>query len=54
MKLASMSDVRLIEKARNEALKVFESDPSLALPENAVLKARVIETAAAQRKGEIS
>ena len=54
MKLASMSDVRLIEKARNEALKLFESDPNLDLPENAILKARVIETTAAQRKGEIS
>ena len=54
MKLASMSDVRLIEKARNEALKLFESDPKLEQPENAVLKARVIETSATQRKGEIS
>ena len=54
MKLASMSDVRLIEKARNEAMKLFENDPNLDLPENAILKARVIETAAAQRKGEIS
>lgn len=54
LKLASMSDVRLIEKARNEALKLFESDPQLSAPENAVLKARVIETSAAQRKGEIS
>ena len=54
MKLASMSDVRLIEKARSEAMKLFESDPDLDLPENAALKARVIETAAVQRKGEIS
>ncbi|MBQ6517102.1 MAG: ATP-dependent DNA helicase RecG [Anaerolineaceae bacterium] len=54
MKLASMSDVRLIEKARNEAVKVFESDPDLSNPENALLKERVRETAAAQRKGEIS
>jgi ATP-dependent DNA helicase RecG len=54
MKLASMSDVRLIEKARNAALKLFESDPDLSQPENALLKVRVIETAASQRKGEIS
>ena len=54
MKLASMSDVRLIEKARNEALKLFESDPDLSNPENAALKARVIEVSAEQRKGEIS
>ena len=54
MKLASMSDIRLIEKARNEAKKLFESDPDLSLPENAMLKARVIETAAEQKKGEIS
>ena len=54
MKLASMTDVRLIEKARNEALKLFESDPELSKPENEILKTHVIETAAAQRKGEIS
>ncbi len=54
MKLASMSDVRLIEKARSEALKIFENDPDLALPENRTLKARVIEAGAEQRKGEIS
>ena len=54
MKLASMSDVRLIEKARNAALQLFESDPDLSQPENSMLKARVIETAASQRKGEIS
>ncbi|MBQ6509303.1 MAG: ATP-dependent DNA helicase RecG [Flexilinea sp.] len=54
MKLASMSDVRLIEKARNEALKLFESDPDLSHPENAMLKARVIETMKEQQKGEIS
>ena len=54
MKLASMSDVRLIEKARSEAMKLFESDPDLSKPEDAMLKARVIETASAQSKGEIS
>ena len=54
MKLASMSDVRLIEKARNEALKLFESDPDLSHPENAMLKARVAETADVRKKGEIS
>ncbi len=54
MKLASMSDVRLIEKARSEALKLFESDPDLSHPENKALKERVIETGAEQRKGEIS
>ncbi len=54
MKLASMSDVRLIEKARTEAMKLFESDPDLSHPENQALKARVIETSAEQRKGEIS
>ena len=54
MKLASMSDVRLIEKARNEALKLFENDPDLSHPENEMLKARVIETMKEQNKGEIS
>ena len=54
MKLASMSDVRLIEKARSEAAKIFETDPELSSPENEMLKERVKETMAAQRKGEIS
>jgi len=54
MKLASMSDVRLIEKARSEAQKLFESDPDLSHPENEMLKARVIETMKEQQKGEIS
>ena len=54
MKLASMSDVRLIEKARSEAEKLFESDPDLSHPENEALKARVLEAAAEQKKGEIS
>ena len=44
----------LIEKARAEAQKVFDSDPDLNKPENAILKQRVLETASAQRKGEIS
>ena len=54
MKLVSMTDVRMIEKARNEAEKLFRADPDLSRPENAALKERVIASAAEQRKGEIS
>ena len=36
--MANLMDVRLIEKARNEAKKIFESDPEMALPENEALK----------------
>jgi len=38
LKMANLMDVRLIEKARNEAKKIFESDPEMALPENEALK----------------
>ncbi|HRY20468.1 MAG TPA: ATP-dependent DNA helicase RecG [Flexilinea sp.] len=37
-KLASFTDLKLIESARNEALKVFEADPELSSEENKLLK----------------
>ncbi len=54
MKLTSLADVRLIEKARDEAARLFAADPSLEQPENAELKARVLDASATQQKGEIS
>jgi ATP-dependent DNA helicase RecG len=37
LKLASIMDIKTIEKARNLAQELFVKDPSLALPENALL-----------------
>jgi hypothetical protein len=32
--LANLMDVRLIEKARKQAMSVFEDDPDLAFPQH--------------------
>jgi ATP-dependent DNA helicase RecG len=37
LRLASLTDVRLIEKARNQAQVLFENDPDLQAPENQAL-----------------
>jgi ATP-dependent DNA helicase RecG len=37
LKLASLTDVLLIEKARKLSQKVFEKDPELSLPEHQLL-----------------
>ncbi len=37
LKMASLTDVRLIEKARQQAQALFQSDPDLAAPENQLL-----------------
>jgi len=37
LRLASLTDIRLIEKARAEAIKIFERDPNLTQPENKLL-----------------
>jgi ATP-dependent DNA helicase RecG len=37
LKLAELTDIRLIEKARNEAQLVFKQDPDLKEPENQIL-----------------
>lgn len=54
MKLTSLADVRLIEKARDEAARLFAEDPYLEQPDNAELKSRVLDASATQQKGEIS
>ncbi len=38
LKMANLSDVRLIEKARQQAYNLFERDADLSLPEHAELK----------------
>ncbi|MBI2863433.1 MAG: ATP-dependent DNA helicase RecG [Chloroflexi bacterium] len=52
MKIAKLSDVRLIELARREALALFGDDPDLTKPENRLLLQRVAATW--QRAGELS
>jgi ATP-dependent DNA helicase RecG len=37
LRMASLTDVRLIEKARREALRLFANDPTLSQPEYAAL-----------------
>ena len=39
LKMANLMDVRLIEKARNEAKKIFDIDPEMSLPIHETLKA---------------
>ncbi len=41
LKLASLTNLKLIERARGEAQKIFESDPELALEENYALSEAV-------------
>lgn len=41
LKMANLMDVRLIEKARLEARKVFDEDPDFSQPENSALKLMV-------------
>ncbi len=37
LKMAKLTDVKLIEKARREAISLFERDPQLALPEHQLI-----------------
>ena len=39
--MANLTDVRLIEKARNQAQSLFQTDPDLSTPQNASLVARL-------------
>ena len=41
LRMARLTDIHLIEKARREALRLFESDPGLAAPEHQELRAAV-------------
>lgn len=43
LKLASITDIRLIEKARNQAESLFAADPSLSLPENQALSRKLAQ-----------
>jgi ATP-dependent DNA helicase RecG len=42
LKMASLTDVRLIEKARNQALALFEQDPELVDPSHIALAKMMI------------
>jgi len=53
LKMANLMDVRLIEKARNEAKKIFEIDPEMTLAEHETLKT-TFNLFWANTKGEIS
>jgi ATP-dependent DNA helicase RecG len=53
LKMARLTDVRLIEKARREAQRLFESDPALSAPEHQELSAAVARFWSGG-KGEIS
>ena len=41
LKVPRLSDVDLIERARAEAARLLEADPSLALPEHRLLEGQV-------------
>lgn len=41
LQMASMSDVRLIEKARRYAQEIFNTDPDLSTPEHALIRSRM-------------
>jgi ATP-dependent DNA helicase RecG len=53
LRMASLTDIRLIEKARKEAEKLFEQDPDLSSEDNRLLKER-IEDLLKSQTGEIS
>jgi ATP-dependent DNA helicase RecG len=53
LKLASITDVPLIEKARTQAQALFERDPYLQLPEHALL-AEAFERFWGEGKGDVS
>jgi ATP-dependent DNA helicase RecG len=43
LKLASITDIRLIEKARNQAEKLFAMDPNLQYPQNQSLARKLAQ-----------
>jgi ATP-dependent DNA helicase RecG len=53
LKMASITDVVLIEKARTQAQILFEKDPELKLPEHALL-AEAFERFWGEGKGDVS
>ncbi|MEN6408795.1 MAG: helicase-related protein, partial [Anaerolineaceae bacterium] len=53
LQLASITDVRLIEKAREQAQQLFTTDPDLQAPENALL-AKTLKRFWREGKGDVS
>jgi ATP-dependent DNA helicase RecG len=53
LRMASITDVKLIEKARGEAQKLFDLDPMLSNPEHALL-AEAFERFWGEGKGDVS
>jgi ATP-dependent DNA helicase RecG len=53
LRMASITDVKLIEKARGEAQKVFDQDPELSQPEH-ILLAEAVERFWGEGKGDVS
>jgi len=53
LRMASLSDLALIEQARLQAQKVFEADPSLQRPEHALL-AETLQRFWGEGKGDVS
>jgi len=53
LKMAKLTDVKLIEKARGEAIKLFERDPQLELPEHQLLN-EALERFWNPRQGDLS
>jgi ATP-dependent DNA helicase RecG len=53
LRMAKLTDVRLIEKARTQAQAVFQKDPALTLPEHAELD-RVLNRFWSSGRGDIS
>jgi ATP-dependent DNA helicase RecG len=43
LRMARITDIRLIEQARNVAEELFTADPTLSNPENALLLGKVSE-----------
>ncbi|GAB4505883.1 MAG: ATP-dependent DNA helicase RecG [Anaerolineales bacterium] len=52
LRLAKLSDTRILEEARRQALRIFERDPDLSNPEHALLAEQVREFW--QHKGDLS
>ena len=53
LRMASITDVKLIEKARTQAQKLFEQDPDLSQPENTLL-AEALGRFWGEGKGDVS
>ena len=53
LRMAKLSDLRLIEAARREAARLFKADPALTSPEHTLL-AEAVDDFWERGKGEIS